>query len=59
MKIFKEHATKLPRINTFSKRIVHEWNGLPSKVVKADTVETFKEKLDEHWESRMYDHPFD
>ena len=59
MKIFKEHATKLPRINTFSKRIVHEWNGLPSKVVKAGTVESFKEKLDDHWENRMYDHPFD
>ena len=59
MKIFKEHATKLPRINTFSKRIVHEWNGLPSKVVKAGTVDTFKEKLDEHWKKRMYDHPFD
>ena len=32
-KIFKRHASKLPRINTFSNRIVNNWNQLPSKIV--------------------------
>ena len=32
-KIFKEHGKKLPRIQTFSHRIVNDWNSLPSEVV--------------------------
>ena len=28
-KIFKRHASKLPRINTFSNGIVNDWNQLP------------------------------
>ena len=57
-KIFKEHATKLSRINTFSQRIVNDWNSLPSKVVTAETINSFKNKLDEHWVACKFDTPF-
>ena len=43
----------------FSNRVVKNWNGLPSIVVKAETVNAFKEKLDEHWGNEIYDNPFD
>ena len=59
MKIYKEHATKRSRVNMFSNRVVKNWNGLPSIVVKAETVNAFKEKLDEHWGNEIYDNPFD
>ena len=48
-KIFKRHASKLPRINTFSNRIVNDWNQLPSKIVQANSQNSFKNQLDKHW----------
>ena len=42
-KIFKEHATKLPRCNTYSNRIVSNWNQLPKEIVAAISVDAFKE----------------
>ena len=58
-KIFKEHATKLPRCNTYSNRIVSDWNQLPKRIVKAISMDAFKEGLDKHWKNHvMYDKPF-
>ena len=57
-KIYKEHASKLSRINTFSKRIVENWNALPSEIVKSKSILTFKTKMDEYWGEAMYDKPF-
>jgi len=34
---------------SFSVRIVNVWNSLPNKVIKADTVDTFKRRLDKFW----------
>ena len=53
-RVFKQHATKLPRRNNFSQRVVNDWNSLPSKVVKASSVNEFKNKLDEHWKDHHY-----
>ena len=36
-KLYKQHANKLVRIASFSKRIVNDWNGLDPKVVKDNT----------------------
>ena len=44
-KIFKEHATKFTRINSFSNRIVRDWNELTSDIVGAPSTNTFKHKL--------------
>jgi len=34
---------------SFSVRIVNVWNSLSNKVVEADTVDTFKRRLDKFW----------
>ena len=57
-KIYKEHATKLPRIKTFSNRIVNVWNELPAEIVEADSINSFKNKLDKHWIEKVYETPF-
>ena len=34
---------------SFSSRIVNIWNSLPDTVVDAETIDTFKRRLDKHW----------
>ena len=57
-KIYKEHAIKLPRINTFSNRGVRDWNNLTSEIVTAVSTNAFKNKLDNYWKDMIYDTPF-
>jgi len=37
------------RRNFYSQRVVHHWNHLPEHVVMADTVNSFKIRLDKEW----------
>ena len=53
-RIYKQHASKLARRNSFSQRVVTDWNKLPTKVVKASFLDVFKNKLDEHWKDQRY-----
>ena len=53
-KVFKHHATKLPRTNSFSQRTVNDWDTLPRYVIEAPSINSFKERLDNHWERLMY-----
>ena len=55
-KIFKQRASTLTRSNTFSQRIINDWNNLPNYVVEAPTLDTFKSRLDKHWNTTRYDH---
>ena len=48
-RVFKHHATKRSRIDSFSLRVVNNWNTLPAYVVNASSLNVFKNKLDEHW----------
>ena len=57
-KSFKEHAKKLTRINTFSRRIVNDWNVLSPDIVNAPSIISFKSKLDEHWRDKINDISF-
>ena len=42
------------RKNSFSNRIVNDWNSLPTHVINATTVNDFKNKLDSHWKDRKF-----
>ena len=57
-KLFKQHATKLPRTQNFSNRIINDWNQLPINTVKAETTNSFKEKIDDNWCEELYVTPF-
>ena len=48
-RVFKHHATKRSRIDSFPQRVVNNWNTLPAYVVNASSLNVFKNKLDEHW----------
>jgi len=42
-------GTKGIQANSFYFRVAKTWNNLPVKVVEAETVDTFKARLDEAW----------
>jgi len=52
LKIHKPHLKKglLLRHNFFTIRTINSWNQLPQRVIDANTVETFKHRLDTHWQ---------
>ena len=50
-KIIKLRSRLEIRRNFFTQRIVSEWNGLPSFVVEAETVNSFKNRLDSYWKT--------
>jgi len=49
LKLFVPSVRTCVRRNSFSQRILEHWNKLPSEVVDADSVNTFKNLLDRHW----------
>ena len=48
-KLYKKRSNTLARQNFFSQRIVNFWNALPTTVVEAPSVNSFKSRLDRHW----------
>ena len=53
-KVQKPRAESRPRRQSFSVRVVNDWNSLPSAVVGAVNVEQFKSRLDAHWANIRY-----
>ena len=53
-KIFKEHASKLCRINNFTQKSTNDWNSLPLEVISAATLNIFKNQLDIHWSNYQF-----
>ena len=53
-KIHKQHAQRQVRSQSYSIRVINDWNNLPAHVVNAETVTSFKKRLDNHWESLKY-----
>ena len=37
------------RRNTFSYRVINNWNNLPDQVVNCDSINAFKNALEKHW----------
>ena len=40
----------------FSYRVVNDWNSLPNEVVNAPSLNCFKNRLDKHWDAKLYDY---
>ena len=53
-RIAKNKATKNVRINSFSQRVINDWNSLPVKVIKAESLNLFKNNLDDVWSDKMF-----
>ena len=50
-KIHKKFSRTNIRKYSFSQRVVSAWNALPEDIVTAKTLNTFKNKLNNHWKS--------
>ena len=48
-KIYKQHSRLDIRKYSFSQRVVDHWNSLPEHVVRAPSVNSFKERLNSSW----------
>ena len=48
-KSFQRRSRLNIRKNVFSNRVVNTWNNLPSSVVEAPSVNSFKSRLNRHW----------
>ena len=57
-KLFQKRSRLNVRANTFGNRVVPDWNSLPSEVVNATSVNSFKNKLDKFWRDQHYIHPW-
>jgi len=58
LQLYQERSNRDLRKHSFTQRVVSVWNTLPSYVVKAESINDFKSKLDENWryESVKYDY---
>ena len=54
-KIVKVRARLDIRNKFFSQRVVNSWNQLPAEVVEADSINSFKNRLDRFWRERDVD----
>ena len=50
LKVTVKRARHKPRAMTFSRCTIQHWNSLPQDVIQAETVDGFKNRLDQHWE---------
>ena len=50
-KIYKKHCRTNRRKYTFSQRVIAHWNALPESVIDATNVNSFKNRLSNHWKN--------
>ena len=53
-KLTKRSCNLNVRQNFFSFRVVNTWNNMPSYVVEAPSLNSFKARLDKHFENELY-----
>ena len=51
MRVQKTQCKSLVRRNTFSQRVVNDWNALPDAVVTSDSINQFKGRLGRWWKN--------
>ena len=65
-KVTRGHSSRFykprPRLNirknSFSVRVVNDWNSLPQSLIDSGTLDEFKASLDEHWKDDIFENPF-
>ena len=58
-KLRRLQSKELAGIQSFSQRVVTDWNSLPEEVVQTRTLNEFKARIDEHGKDEQYVTPFD
>ena len=53
-KLYKPKCKADLRKNAFSNRTVDDWNSLTEDIVSADSIDTFKFKLDKFWKTKWF-----
>lgn len=53
-KLLVPSSRKVSRQRFFSVRVVNSWNHLPEDIVTAESINSFKNKLDKYWKEKMY-----
>ena len=54
LKLSKPRCRTNVRKNTFSHRVIDDWNSLPEVVVQAPTIDAFKTRLDRCWKEQCH-----
>ena len=49
LKLYKQRARTSIRQDLFSHQVIDQWNDLPSFVISAPTINSFKSRLDNYW----------
>ena len=56
-KLENSRSNKTVRQKFFTQRVVKAWNNLPADIVEAPSINSFKNRLDEHWSDSQYETP--
>ena len=53
-KLYKQSFRLDVRRNSFSQRIINDWNSLPMSVVNEESLDRFKARLDKFWSEELF-----
>ena len=54
LKIYQDHVHYNLRKYFFANKVIHTWNSLPNSVVEANNINSFKNRLDNHWNNEDF-----
>jgi hypothetical protein len=54
LRLSRKHCNLDVRKKFFCERVIANWNGLPSNIVEAPSLNSFKNQLDRHWTHMHY-----
>ena len=53
-KLNKRHVSTNQFAQFYTNRVINTWNSLPEHIVKAGSIDAFKNNIDNHWHKYMY-----
>ena len=53
-KLIKRHVSTNQFAQFYTNRVINAWNSLPEHIVKAGSIDAFKNNIDNHWHKYMY-----